>query len=105
MLNQCCCQSALHLVLAITHLSCEHDGDEDGEPGGVFEIQVRIAPFGDTDLDLDVDFADFLILSRNYGLETYTKPDGPAIWLHGDFDGDGFVGFTDFLLQSRNYGA
>jgi len=46
--------------------------------------------YGDTDLDLCIDFSDFLRLSDNFG-----KPGG---WNDGDFDGDGFVLFPDFLL-------
>ena len=52
---------------------------------------------GDADLDGDVDFADFLKLSANFGSE-----DGH--WSDGDFDCDGVIGFSDFLLLSSNFG-
>lgn len=52
---------------------------------------------GDTDLDFDVDFADFVTLSLNYG-ET-------GEWEDGDFDSSGTVEFVDFVLQSNNFGV
>ena len=51
---------------------------------------------GDTDLDQDVDFADFLALSANFG-----KTGG---WAEGNFDGDGMITIDDFLVLSRNFG-
>ncbi len=52
---------------------------------------------GDTDLDRDVDFADFLILSSNFG-STDTG------WAQGNFNGDADTGFADFLMLSANFG-
>ncbi len=52
---------------------------------------------GDANLDLVVDFSDFLNLSRNF--------DSPGGWGDGDFDGTGDVGFGDFLELSRNFGV
>jgi hypothetical protein len=52
---------------------------------------------GDTDLDGDVDFADFLQFSDNFAAEN-------ATWGLGDFDGDQHVGFADFLVLSDNFG-
>lgn len=52
---------------------------------------------GDTDLDGDVDFADFLQLSAQFG-------SSDAAWSDGDFDCDGRVGFSDFLLLSQAFG-
>lgn len=52
--------------------------------------------FGDSDLDGDVDFADFLNLSANFG--------GSGEWADGDFDGDGLIGFADFVVMSKNFG-
>ena len=49
---------------------------------------------GDIDLSGTVDFADFLILSNNFGTESS----------HGDLNDDGIVNFADFLLLSSNYG-
>ena len=52
--------------------------------------------FGDTDLDKNVGFPDFLTLSSNFG--------GPGGWALGDFDGDRQVAFGDFLRLSNNFG-
>lgn len=51
---------------------------------------------GDVDLNKRVEFADFLVLSGQYG------NDGG--WGAGDLDGNGAVGFPDFLLLSANFG-
>ncbi len=51
---------------------------------------------GDTDLDGDVDFADFLQLSTNFGQE--------GGWGDGDVNGDGLVNFADFIILSQNFG-
>jgi|GEM_PF-2785758 len=53
---------------------------------------------GDVNRDSKVDFADFLILSENFGKEV-------ASWSDGDFDGDSKVGFSDFLILSTNFDA
>gem|GEM_PF-2032472 len=52
---------------------------------------------GDSNLDRQVDFADFLSLSTNFGEHDRT-------WADGDFNGDGLVSFADFLLLSGNFG-
>ena len=52
---------------------------------------------GDTNLDRQVDFADFLILAANFG-----RTD--ASWASADFDLDGTVSFADFLALSNNFG-
>ena len=51
---------------------------------------------GDADLDGNVGFADFLVLSASFGQT--------AGWANGDFDGNGSVQFGDFLLLSANFG-
>ncbi len=53
---------------------------------------------GDANRDGEINFADFLVLSSNFG-----KMD--AIWADGDFDGNGVVDFADFLLLSENFGT
>lgn len=53
---------------------------------------------GDIDGNRTVDFADFLILSRNFGKQLSDDP------LDGDLDGDGNVGFSDFLILAANFG-
>ena len=50
---------------------------------------------GDADDSGEVDFADFLVLSRHFG-------QSDATWEQGDFDHDGFVSFKDFLLLAAN---
>ena len=52
---------------------------------------------GDLDSNQSVDFADFLRLSTNYGLED-------ALWEDGDLTGDGIVSLADFLILSNNFG-
>jgi len=51
---------------------------------------------GDVNLDGQVEFSDFLLLSRNFGLD--------GGWMDGDADGSGNVRFADFLLLSENFG-
>ena len=51
---------------------------------------------GDANLDGNVDFADLVILARNYGATN-------ATWVQGDFDGDGKVDFNDLMMLARNY--
>ena len=53
---------------------------------------------GDVDGDGSVAFADFLILSANFG----TMVDAGT---GGDLDGDGSVAFADFLILSDNFGS
>jgi len=52
---------------------------------------------GDVNHDRKVDFADLLILARNYGKK-------PAIYQQGDLDYDGAVGFDDLVILARAYG-
>ena len=56
-----------------------------------------IALPGDANGDNSVTFADFLILSSNFG-----RID--AVFADGDFDGDTNVSFADFLILSQNFG-
>ena len=51
---------------------------------------------GDTDLDGDIDFGDFLVLSDNFGSEG-------GGWESGDYDGNGITEFADFLALSTNF--
>ena len=53
---------------------------------------------GDVDGDGEVNFADFLILSANFGNTEAARADG-------DLDGDGQVAFADFLILSNNFAA
>lgn len=52
---------------------------------------------GDADGDGKVDFADLVILARNYG-----RTSG-VTWSDGDFNGDGTVDFDDLVLLARHY--
>ena len=56
-----------------------------------------LGPDGDIDCDGSVAFADFLVLSGNFGM---TVEAGTA----GDLDGSGNVDFADFLTFSSNFG-
>lgn len=51
----------------------------------------------DFDCDGTVGFPDFLILARNFGIDSATSD-------LGDLDGDGKVAFSDFLAFSEDYG-
>ena len=80
----------------------EFDLNEDGlvdlTDQRIWVEDVRDTFFGDTDLDGQVSFADFLALSANFG-------DSDAGWEHGDFDCNAFVEFPDFLQLSANFGS
>jgi len=92
------------------------DGTNGGEPqGGVrvdssgnlygtaftvaYPIVFKLTPPlpGDANGNGTVDFADLLILARDYGMKN-------ATWSDGDFNGDGTVGFDDLVILARNYG-
>ena len=53
---------------------------------------------GDIDRDGKVDFADLVILARNFGKSGLT-------WDQGDLNGDGKVDFNDLVILARHYGA
>ncbi len=73
------------------------DGNGDRTPGGDFNTEAIVTWAGDANLNLIVDFSDFLTLSRGFGSTD-------AVWAEGDFDGNGTVDFSDFLGLSRNFG-
>lgn len=52
---------------------------------------------GDTDLDGDVDFGDFVTLSGKFGAAN-------AGWQDGDSNGDALIDFDDFLALAGNFG-
>ena len=52
---------------------------------------------GDADLDGEVSFSDFLLLSASF--------EAVGGWDKGDFDGDNKVDFEDFLILSANFGV
>ena len=78
----------------------DQNGDDQINAEDIDEWLANVANTkrGDADLDGDVDFADFLELSANFGSE-----DGH--WSEGDFNCDGVIGFSDFLLLSSNFGV
>ncbi len=63
---------------------------------GTVYLATNSLPPGDVDLNGDVDFVDFLVLSENFGQV--------GTWWQGDFDGNGTVQFPDFLALSSNFG-
>lgn len=64
---------------------------------GIDDVSITLAAAGDTNLDGEVKFDDFLALSANFG-----ESGG---WEQGDFDGNGQVDFPDFLALSANFGG
>ncbi|MBI82633.1 MAG: hypothetical protein CMJ81_05515 [Planctomycetaceae bacterium] len=57
---------------------------------------------GDTELDRDVDLADFLSLAGNFDPAGAA---GPHPWAHGNFDGDWDVDLADFNSLATNFAA
>ena len=72
------------------------DGTLDDDDATHLIENILAAHRGDADLDGTPSFADFLVLSGNFG-----QAGG---WSDGDFDGDGDVSFADFLYLSANFG-
>jgi len=70
-----------------------------GENGRLFSLTIPEP--GDSLADLDGDgtvtFADFLILSQNFGKTEASREDG-------DIDQNGVVEYADFVLLSENFG-
>ena len=64
------------------------------EPYEIIDPDAVDELIGDIDGSGTVDFADFLILSSQFGSDAQES----------DLDGDGVVGFGDFLLLSANFG-
>ena len=62
----------------------------------LYSLKAEVRP-RDANGDCFVDFADFLILSSNFGQSGKSLVDG-------DFDGSGTVDFADFLILSSNFG-
>lgn len=63
---------------------------------GIDDVSISLAAAGDTNLDGEINFDDFLMLSNNFGQA--------GDWRQGDFDGNGEVEFADFLALSSNFG-
>ena len=75
------------------------DGDDDGEAGGDYRTTCLLTFPGDTDLDGDVDRADFLTLSSHFGITS------GMTWADGDFDANGAVDYEDFLALRAYTGS
>lgn len=77
------------------------DLNQDGVVSGLdatFWIEELVdSRFGDADLNGEVNFADFLVLSRHFASSN-------TGWAEGDFDGSGTTDFTDFQQLSANFG-
>lgn len=83
---------------------CENDEGEleyetcSGDYFLTYDVVSVPAPLaGDANFDQAVGFADFLLLSENYGHSF-------ARWDDGDFDLNGDVGMADFLLLAEHFG-
>ena len=68
-----------------------------GEPLDEIFAELGV-PFGDLNLDFQVGFADFLVLSVNFGASE-------ALYSQGDLSCDNQVSFLDFLLLSQEFGT
>ena len=70
----------------------------DAASGSIVFGDIAPGLAGDINGSGTVDFADFLILSSNFGTMVAANMDG-------DLDGDGSVAFSDFLILSDNFGT
>ena len=59
---------------------------------------VKVALFGDADLDGGVSINDFNTLAGNFGQST------GKVWVDGDFDYDGGVSINDFNILANYFG-
>ena len=81
-----------------TNLAFDDNGDGVVNSDDVsFAIQAAGSLRGDLDFDGSVGFADFLILSNNFGATD-------TVYTTGDLTCDGAVAFADFLVLSGNFG-
>jgi hypothetical protein len=79
-----------------TPFDLNEDGSVTSDDREIWIRDVAGSLAGDADLNGAVEFADFLLLSNNFG--------GSGGWALGDFDGSGDVQFADFLLLSSSFG-
>ena len=81
-------------------MDLKYDVNGDGsvtEADHLFWVETLKGTYpGDANLNLEVEFSDFLALSRNFDME--------GGWAQGNFDLDTEVLFGDFLDLSRNFG-
>ena len=75
--------------------------DADGDVVSLtFTLKVQQQPTPDFNGDGRVDFADFLLLTAQFGL----GQSDPGYDARYDLDGDGTIGFGDFLIFGRAFG-
>jgi ELWxxDGT repeat protein len=72
--------------------------ENEDQQQSLWRIPIDPLP-GDADANGAVDFADFLLLSANFG-----RMDEDVAFADGDFDESGEIDFADFLLLSQNFG-
>jgi hypothetical protein len=86
-------------TLSDDFLRLDMDGDETVDVNDVdhWVTDLKSTFIGDTNLDGEVEFDDFLAVSANFG-----QAGG---WAEGDFNVDEQVNFADFLALSANFGA
>ncbi len=86
-------------TLSDDFLRLDLNGDESVDVSDVHHwvTDLKSTLVGDTNLDGEVQFDDFLALSANFG-----QAGG---WAEGDFDADERVDFSDFLALSANFGG
>jgi len=102
---------AIYKIRAVSQQLLLADANGDGEITSedaiafcnVSQREEALAEFGsvlgDLDFDGNVAFADFLVLSENFGAQL----DSPNYSL-GDIDCSGSIAFADFLILSANFG-
>jgi len=69
-----------------------------GDGGRVVRVMLHDLIDGDSDIDGDVDYADYVTARDRFGQA------GPAVWFGGDFDLDGDTDAADYVLLKRNFG-
>ena len=65
----------------------------------LWRLPIEPSPRGDLDFDDALTFADFLVLSSNFGKTA------DAVYADGDLNVDGSVNFSDFLILSEAFSA
>lgn len=81
-------------------MDVDHDGDTDATDVDELILNMMDKRYGDSDLDQDVDIADFARLVRHY------SPLGTSHflgWADGNFDGDNDVDINDFNQLATNF--
>lgn len=87
---------AVEQQIMASHFDINEDGEVNFDDAGYLVTHLLGTQFGDTNLDGDVDFSDFITFANNF--------DRPGHWQDGDFDGSGTVAFADFNLMTSNFG-